>query len=67
MEDLKAFKEARTIKQEMENIVSEINDGDRIVEQLVHLPRSNNVTELKTDTPKVGTWIKSLLRSRKRR
>jgi hypothetical protein len=31
MEDLEAFKEARTIKQEMENIASEINNGDRAV------------------------------------
>jgi hypothetical protein len=31
MEDLEAFKEARTIKREMEDIVSESNDGDRVV------------------------------------
>jgi len=35
MEDLEAFKEARTstIKREMGDTVSESNDGDRVVEQ----------------------------------
>jgi hypothetical protein len=33
LEDLEAFKEARTIKREMEDIVSESNEGDRVIGQ----------------------------------
>ena len=33
LEDLEAFKEARTIKREMEDIVSESNEGERVIGQ----------------------------------